>query len=271
MAALFVDITARKQTEADLDAYRNQLEELVQARTCDLQRAQDDLVSAERLTTLGRLTATVGHELRSPLSTLRAALFNIGVAVERGSTTTLARAIEVAERSISRCDRIIDELLDYTRRTPPRLESTELDAWLAEVIDEIEHPAEIAMVRRLASGVRVQCDRDRLRRAVVNVVLNAVQAMEGCPSGRVAITTAEAGHHVEICVSDTGPGIPADQLPRIFEPLFSTKSFGVGLGLPIVRQVAEQHGGDVEVTSVLGQGTTVTLRLALEPRAGGAR
>lgn len=263
MAAVFMDITARKQDEAALAAYRERLEELVRDRTAELQRAQEGLVRSERLATLGRIAATVGHELRSPLSALRAALFNVEGAVQRGDAPTLERSLAVAARSIARCDRIVDELLDFARAPALRREPTALDGWLDELLDELGPQPGVDEVRRLASGARIDCDRERLRRAVANVRLNAAQAVQERrpPGGRVTVTTRVDAGRVGIELADDGPGIAPEDLPRVFEPLFSTKSFGVGLGLAIARQIATQHGGDVELSSEPGRGTTVTIWL----------
>lgn len=111
-------------------------------------------------------------------------------------------------------------------------------------------------------------DRERFRRVMINLIDNASQALKdpawAPPEGwapRVTVSTALAGPMVRITVSDNGPGIPADKLPRIFDPLFTTKSFGVGLGLPMVRQIVEQHAGTIEVASVGGAGATFTISL----------
>ena len=120
------------------------------------------------------------------------------------------------------------------------------------------------MERRFdASGAMISADSDRLGRAVANLIENAVQAVEGVAHGeprRIVIAT-RLGEDVEIAVTDTGLGIPPDVLPQIFEPLFSTRSFGAGLGLAIVSQIVIQHGGTGAADSKPGEGTTVRLRL----------
>ena len=124
----------------------------------------------------------------------------------------------------------------------------------------------LSVGRDLASGVEAAFDRDRLRRAVVNVNDNACQAVEGNGDGadnEVVVATKVNGERVEIVVTDNGPGIADDELGKVFEPLYSTKSFGVGLGLPVVEKIVEEHGGGVDITSTIGRGTQVTLWLPL--------
>jgi signal transduction histidine kinase len=117
----------------------------------------------------------------------------------------------------------------------------------------------------LASGVTVAADPERLRRALINVINNALQAMEElrAPGQSLEITTSASDGLCEIVVRDSGPGIPEEIRERIFEPLFSTKNFGVGLGVPIIKNIMEDHGGGVSYASRVGEGTTVTLWLPL--------
>src|SRR5205823_1621147 len=144
---------------------------------------------------------------------------------------------------------IISDMLDYTRAGELRREPVALDPWLRDLLEEQTLPAGVSLRRDLAAPVTAFADPHRLRRVVINLVENAAQAMTD-PTGR-AIVVADAcitvasrvsGDRIEISVKDNGPGIPAEVLPRIFEPLFSTKGFGVGLGLPTVKQIIEHHG-----------------------------
>jgi signal transduction histidine kinase len=118
---------------------------------------------------------------------------------------------------------------------------------------------------QLASGVTVAADPERLRRALINVISNALQAMEENRGAvqSLEITTRTSAGRCEIMVRDSGPGIPEELRERIFEPLFSTKNFGVGLGVPIIKNIMEDHGGGVSYASQVGEGTTVTLWLPL--------
>ena len=273
MVALFLDIAERKRAEEELGRYRDHLEELVRERTQELKDAQAELVHKERLSALGQLTATVAHEIRNPLGTVRTAVFAIGDAIERDQLGRVERARQLAERNIIRCDNIIRELLDYTRERRLQLAPTDVDVWLSALLDEQVMPQDIVCVRELDAGVEVALDREHLRRAVINVVENAIQAMQEKehPDHQLSVCTrvarVEADPHLEIRIRDTGPGIPDDILSRVFEPLFSTKSFGVGLGLPTVKNIMEQHRGGVEINTA-GAGTTVTLWLPMPNNKG---
>ena len=257
------DISERRRVEQELNRYQEHLEHLVETRTAELETAQEELLRSERLAVLGQLTATVSHELRNPLGTIRSSFFAIEEQV-RGKGLGVERALERVERNIRRCDGIIAELLDYARVTPLRRQATNLDHWVERLLAEQALPAGVELVLRLNGGAEVAIDRERMQRCVTNVVTNAVQAMqEGGPEGRLTVETARQSGRLEVQFRDTGPGIPPDHLDRLFEPLYSTKSFGVGLGLPIVRQIMEQHNGGVEIQSEPGQGTVVTLWLPL--------
>jgi len=261
---VFPDITERKRAAEELARYREHLEELVRERTAEVEAAHRELVRKERLAVLGQLTATVSHELRNPLGTIRTSMYSIDERV-RGRGLGVERALDRAERNIQRCDAIIEELLDYTRATRLRRVMTGLDEWLTGVLAEQSFPEGIGLTLNLRSAARVAIDHDRLQRCLNNVVGNACQAMAESepPGGELVVGSAADGHRVVVTVCDNGPGMPAETLRRVFEPLFSTRSFGVGLGLPIVKQIMEQHGGGVEIESQEGEGTAVRLWLPL--------
>lgn len=245
---------------------REKLAGLVEERTRELEQAQEELVRKERLSTLGQLTATVAHEIRNPLGTVRSSIFSLGKLIEKNNMSRVKRALELAERNIVRCDKIIDDLLNFTRQRQLKLEPTKIDPWLEEALGEQTIPEQITCIKELNSGVEISCDRERLLRAFTNAIDNAVSAMQdGNPPGnRLTVRTLAAGHRVEIRVSDEGVGIPEDIRGKIFEPLFSTKTFGFGLGLPVVKTVLEEHGGGVDIRSRVGQGTTAILWLPVK-------
>jgi signal transduction histidine kinase len=188
-------------------------------------------------------------------------MFAIGGAIEHNQMDRVKRALDLAERNITRCDDIIAELLDYARDRVLQLRLTLIDTWLETVLDEQTIPADIVCIRELTSGIEIPIDSEHLRRAVINVVENGIDALQDkqARGNQLTVSTHVVGSQLEIRINDTGCGIPDDMMDRVFEPLSSTKSFGVGLGLPIVKNIIEQHGGGVEIKSELGEGTTVTL------------
>lgn len=240
-----------------------QLEMRVMERTAALEEVQQELLRKERLAVLGQLTGTVAHELRNPLSTITAAAALLGRRVD-GSDRMVDEALARLQRNVERCNGIITELLDFARTRGVETQPTELDGWLAEVIENIPLPAAVsAPVAAGAPGLAVPMDRERLRRAVINVVENARDALtqDGASGGTIRIGTRLHDDRAEILVDDDGPGMAPEVLERVREPLFSTKSFGVGLGLPIVQRIMEEHGGGLEIDSRAGRGTRVVLWL----------
>jgi PAS domain S-box-containing protein len=234
----------------------------VEERTAELKAAQGELVRKERLSALGQLTATMAHELRNPLSAIRNTLFAVKeMAANKG--VDLERPISRVERSVARCDRIINDLLDYTRVKELHLAEVTCDPWIDEVLSEQHLPAGIALERHLAADCVAAIDPERMRRVLINLIDNAAQAMpEDARERKIIVTAAPVDEdHFEFAVADTGDGIAPDILPKVFEPLFSTKSFGTGLGLPMVKQIVEQHGGTISIASDVGKGTKVVVRL----------
>ncbi len=235
----------------------------IEERTAELHQVQDELVRQEKLSVLGQLTATVAHELRNPLSAIANTAYLLR---QEAGSAGLDRPIGRIERSISRCERIINDLLDFTQMRRLELRSVGINAWLGELLDRQKLGAGIQLERRFAaSEMSASIDIERMQRVMVNVIENAVHAIGEPLSHRCApeitVATHSARDHVEILVEDNGPGIAAEILPKVFEPLFSTKSFGTGLGLPTVKQIIEQHGGTIAIASGPQSGTRVTLRL----------
>lgn len=260
------DISARKAVESELAKYRAQLEELVKERTEQLQAAQQELVLKERLAVLGQLTATVSHEIRNPLGTIGNALYLVKESL-RGSRELdrLARPLNLAERNVERCDNIISELLDFSRQRKIEKELVDIDVWLTDLLGEMTFPDDLHLHWDLKASATIPADSERLRRVVINVITNALQAFEEVPdrAKKLTISSRKVEDRYEVVVTDNGPGMSPEVLSRIFEPMFSTKTFGVGLGVPIIKNVLEGHGGGVSYESEAGKGTTVVMWLPL--------
>ena len=257
---------ALRENEQQLRHQQVHLEELVEERTARLEAAQENLVKSERLAALGQLTATVSHELRNPLNAIQPSLYIIRTRTN-SDETKIRDSVDRIERNLMRCDRIIDELLDFTRITSLELEECDLDSWIQRVVSEIDIDPQVKVNWSLGlTGVVYKLDSERMRRAVTNVVINATQAMlysenpENTDIPKIlTIQTLSSKDRYEIRISDTGSGISVENQEKVFEPLFSTKNFGVGLGMPIVRQILQLHRGGIEVESEVGKGTTICL------------
>jgi PAS domain S-box-containing protein len=234
--------------------------------------AMDKLSRQERLAALGQVAGTVSHELRNPLAAIRNSMALIRqLTAEKG--LGVERAVDRVERNIARCNGIISDLLEFTRKRDLNRTATAIDAWLAETLDEHAVTESVTVVRDLSSSGVVALDRDRFRQVMVNLLDNAAQAMTisgwSPTDGRrltIVVKSEAAGPHVRLSVTDNGPGITSENQAKIFEPLFTTKASGVGLGLPTVRTIVEQHGGTIDVESTVDVGTTFVVWL---PRQSG--
>ncbi len=232
--------------------------------------AEEKLRRNERLSAIGQAAATVSHELRNPLGAIRSGIDALAKMAGEDHPGML-RAIALIDRSLTRCTRIVSELLDYTRSSGLELRSTGMDGWFNRLLDEYDTPPALNLERSVNSGVRLAIDRDRLSQAVCNILDNACQAMaeivaaddDGASGCVLTVGTRIANENLEISIADSGVGIPPGELDKIFEPLHSTKTFGTGLGLSVVKQVMEQHGGGISIESDLGDGTKVVLWLPL--------
>jgi len=211
-----------------------------------------------------KFISTLSHELRNPLSAIRNTFYVMKEIATR-SATSFDRQLERMDRSITRCDRIIADLLDFSRLRTLNLTQVIFDQWIDDVLNDQNLPVGVTLIRQLgASGETIGVDVDRMHQVINNLVENAAQAMlgmENMQTCQIAVSTRATAGAFELTVADTGPGIPSAILPKVFEPLFSTKSFGTGLGLPVVRQIVEQHGGTVTITSDPGKGASVAIRL----------
>ena len=237
-----------------------------------LQEAQQEIVRKGRMAQLGQLTATIAHELRNPMGAVRNTAYLIRRKLEaRG--LDLDQQLTRIDNGITRCDNIIAQLLDFARSKQPDLQSVDVDHWLATLVQEeaqtLPNTVEIELQLGLGSQTATM-DPDRMRRALSNVIHNAAEAMTGGPAAPQAARTKHpviriqsqfTPRGLEITISDNGPGMTPEVLQQVKEPLFTTKNFGAGLGLPAVERIAELHGGGLDIHSSPGQGATVTIWL----------
>ncbi len=266
------DITELKKAEEGLIIYRNHLEELVRQRTKELEKTQADLLRSEKFVTIGRMASKISHEMRNPLGTIRTTLYYIRE-LARGRVTGAEQAFDRIDRNITRCDNIVDELSEYTRVRAFNFVLTEIDKWLQVEIGSRKIPPEVKVGTRFTSGARVLIDQESFHKCLQNILDNSVQAVIGemghagtagaVREKSISVESRVSGRRIEIDVHDTGGGIKEENIEKIFEPLFSTRGFGVGLGLPIAKQIIEQHSGGIEVRSEPGEWTRVILWLPI--------
>ena len=245
----------------------NQMATDINEYQTEIENVQGDLLRSERLAALGTLIATVSHEIRNPLGTIRTAVYSIGKRLD-GQNIGIQKTLDRAERSIDRCDNIIEELLDYTRTPKLETKRTVIDDWIKKLLDDQNFDPLINLSCQLNAPATAQLDQVRFQGCLLNTINNACQAMieseEDGQTYNLSVITAINGDEIVIKVKDSGPGISPENIEKVFEPMFSTRAFGVGLGLSIVEKVIQQHNGRMEIDSQLGEGTTVSLWLPVD-------
>ncbi|MCU1263433.1 MAG: signal transduction histidine kinase, nitrogen specific, NtrB [Bryobacterales bacterium] len=228
-----------------------------------LTEAEAAVRRSERLAALGQLSAGLAHELRNPLGTIRASaeILSNNLPPENALATEMAGFIS---SEVDRTNSLVTRFLDFARPLQLRREAADV----AQVIDRA-----IALVKRENNGILIlrnyspalapfPIDADLMEHVFYNLLLNAVQASS--PGGTVTVTTRRTDHHAEVAVADRGVGIEPKLMETIFNPFVTTKPTGVGLGLPIVSKIVDEHGGTLAVDSQPGQGSTFRVCLPLQ-------
>jgi signal transduction histidine kinase len=258
------DISQRKEAELALEAYSDQLEELIAERTCALEKAQKELIEKEKLATLGQLAGGVGHELRNPLGVINNALYILKATVAQENEKAQEYADMIGQQ-VQRSNKIISDLLNFAREPGANPTEIDLSALVARVLADFPPPDGVRVRKTVAKGQpKVLADTQHAEQILANLVSNAYQAMpEG---GLMSISASRKQGEVRIAVRDSGTGISKENMDKLFTPLFTTKAKGIGLGLATSKKLAETNGGRIEVKSQEGKGSTFTLVL---PAAGG--
>ena len=286
IVAVTRDITERKRMEQEiqdkneqLDAQNEELQsseeelrasnEELEAANEELREAQEQLVRSERLAAIGQLAGGVGHELRNPLGAIKNAVYYI-----KGKLTNTELAqkeprvtefLDIVDEEINSSNKIINDLLGFSRVGKPATSPARIEHVIDDSLSYITIPDNVELERKLDSSLpEIEIDTDQIRQVLTNIVTNAVQAMpEG---GKLTIETRQKDSLLEIDISDTGIGIPDKTIGKIFDPLFTTRAKGIGLGLAVCKTVISRHEGEIEVRSEEGKGTTFTIKLPLKAK-----
>jgi len=277
----------RKRVEERLKEYSDKLEQMVNERTRDLKEAQEQLLRREKLALLGQLAGSVGHELRNPLGAIKNAAYFLRMVLE-GADGEVVETLDIIDQEIAMSDRIIGSLLDFARTKAPVKRKTDLNHVVRTAIDRAAVPEDVELRSELAESLpAVMADPDQLAQVFQNIVSNALHAMlDGgrllVRSREVSETAAGSGEGgtqgdegapsgwLRVTIEDTGSGIAEEDVIRVFEPLFTTKAKGIGLGLPLAKTLVEANGGRIELRSELYKGSSFTVSLPLSGKGAGS-
>jgi PAS domain S-box-containing protein len=262
-----MDVTERRQTEAalhkagrELELHRDHLEHLVAERTRELEAAQGKLVLQEKLATLGRVAGSVAHELRNPLGAIRNASFFLQQTAADKLEGKPLRHLQTIDAAAQRADQAVTTILDFTWQQQGEQKRHALKTIVDQAVADAAVPATVRVAIELPAQLPpVEVDERQMVTVFRNLLINAVQAMPW--GGTITVAAATRDKEVVVTVSDTGSGIRPEHVQRVFEPLFTTKSIGVGLGLAICRAFVEANKGTISVASEVGKGTTFTITL----------
>ena len=226
-----------------------------------LRNAQEELIRKEKLVVLGQLAGGVGHELRNPLGAIKNAVYFLNMAIEKPEPE-VKQALEILEKDVATSERIIDSLFDFTLPKPPTLRKVDLNEVVQKALSLAAVPENVEVVTKFESLPTIITDPDQLDQVFSNIILNGIQAML---KGGELIVKSETiiPDWVTISIADTGVGIPEENLGKIFEPLFTTKAKGIGLGLAISKILVEGNSGIIEVRNEAGKGSAFTVKLPI--------
>jgi signal transduction histidine kinase len=242
--------------------FNHMVEQLRKSRERTEELYNAHISQAAHLASIGELAAGLAHEIKNPLAGIRGAIEII--AAELPPNHPNRDVMDEVQAEVMRINRILVDLLNYARPHPPQIHRADLNRTVEHVItlarqQITSQPIEIAFAPA-ANLPEVEHDPTQVQQLVMNLILNGIQAIDG--QGHVSVRTyPEGSHRVCIVVQDSGRGIPAEHLPNIFKPFFTTKGQGTGLGLSLAKRIVEAHGGRIEVTSKVASGSSFTICL----------
>jgi two-component system sensor histidine kinase HydH len=248
----------RKQRES-LRTTASRLEEVFR----ELQNNVEHLKRAARMTALGHLSAGLAHEIRNPLASIEGAAY---VAQTEPDPARASEFLDIIRKETARLNGLVTQFLEFARPRPPQMIPTDAAALTDSVLNLVRQVAaqNDVILRREFDGElpAVKCDPEQMKQVLLNLVLNAIQAIPA--SGEVSVAAEIKESILLLRVKDTGPGIPAERVDEVFDPFFTTKQNGTGLGLPIAYQIVEQHGGELAIESNTPRGCSFVIRLPLD-------
>lgn len=258
------DITVRKRIAEALREANAELEQRVEQRTEELIRAQSELIEKKRLSDIGTLSATVAHELRNPLAAIKMAAYNIK---RKANNPYLDKHISNIDAKVVESEQIIDNLLFYSRLRMSSFEKTDIYEVLNECVNSASErfiKTGVSLEKDIGSirGLVLEIDALQIKEVFNNILNNAFDAFYG-RKGRIMVVSSVGNNAVTIAINDNGEGIETEYLDKIYDPFFTTKAKGTGLGLAVCSQFMRMHNGKIHIESAKGKGTTVTLTIPM--------
>lgn len=254
-----VDVTEKKLLENKLREYSEKLEQLVEKRTGQLKQAEEALLKAERFAAIGETAAMVGHDLRNPLTTIKNAAYYLRAKQNSMSPEQFQQMLALIDKAIARSDKIINDLLEYSRETKLQLTRCSTSYILKEALSQLQIPPTVRLQDLTSNDHSFIVDKERLTRVFINLITNAIEAMPH--GGILQVKSTQTEKYVEIAFADTGVGISEEKLSNLFAPLVTYKAQGMGFGLAICKRIIEAHNGKITVKSKVNEGSTFTITL----------
>jgi signal transduction histidine kinase len=248
----------------ELKAFSQQMEEKIQKTTADLRKTEAQLIRSDKLAALGQLAAGIAHEIRNPLTSINILIHSLTENFPSGNSSR--EDLKVIEEEINRINEIVDQFLRFAKPAPPLLEKAEVLSIFEETLQLLRPQIEkhrILVQKEFHPLPPILMDREQMKQAILNLLLNAVQAMP--KGGHLTLKghVPEDNRWVQLSIQDSGVGIPGEDIDKLFNPFFSTKEGGIGLGLSITHRIIDQHDGKIEVESAPGKGTLFTVWLPI--------
>ena len=263
--SMFFMIEDLNEMSAQLKYARDHLEDKVRERTDELLNISKKLHRSERLAFLGKLAGSVTHELRNPLAVIKNAVYYLDKKFKKEKDKKISNYVNILKKEILIIDAIIDDIMGFAKTRPPKLETADVNEIIENAISLLNIPELVSVEKDFKKLPKIKGDSNQLMHAIVNIANNAIVAMNG--NGILSFRTHKDKEYVRIEIEDTGPGIPPDQRDLIFEPLYSSKPKGTGLGLPISKMMVENQEGSIDFTSELGEGAVFRIYLPLKRKA----
>lgn len=247
-------VSKLEETQQELVMQKEQLEQEIEIKT-------KELLKTEKLATIGELSARIAHDLRNPLSVIKNTVEVVKIQLEHHFDDKTHEQWKRLDRGIFRMQHQLEDVLDYLRDAPLKKIHTNVSTIVNDAIDRISIPDNINLILP-KNEHPIFCDPQKIEVVFVNLIMNSIQALAQ-KDGKIEILVYDEpkNDHIIIDVKDSGPGIPDDLCDKIFDPLFTTRQVGTGLGLPSCKNIIEKHGGMIDFETKVGFGTTFKIKI----------